>query len=150
MKSVILDGETHEPIDELYERNEEIKENLAEILEEFRAEQNANRALKRNEKLGYRFSKQLFLELAKYPLMTVEQFASIDYDILYDYWLKYLQLTAYYNRYFEIVDSKQLFQAFCGINGRQYLQLEKSEDEDIRNLMNSINNAILGLSCFSV
>ena len=145
MKNIILDGETYTPIDELAVKNDEIKENLAEVLEEFRAEHNANRALKRNEKLGYRFSKQLLLELSKYPPMSVEKFTNLDYDTLNDIWIHYLKLTAYYNRYFEIVDNKQLFQCYAQINSRQYLQLEKSDDEDIRNLMNSINSAFVGL-----
>lgn len=145
MKKIVLDGETHEPIDELAVKNEEIKENLAEILEEFITEQRSNRALKRNEKLGYRFSKQLLLEFSKYPPMSVEDFANIDYDTLNDIWLHYLQLTAHYNRYFEIVDNKQLFQCYATINSRQYLQLEKHDDEDIRNLMNSINSAFVGM-----
>lgn len=145
MKTIILDGETHEPIDELGIKNSEIKASLAEVLEDFRAEQNSNRALKRNEKLGYRFSKQLLLELSKYPPMSVEDFLKIDYDTLNDIWVHYLQLTAFYNRYFEIVDNKQLFQCYATINSRQYSQLEKSDDEDIRNLMNSINSAFIGL-----
>lgn len=145
MKKIVLDAETHEPIDELGNRNDEIKANLAAVLEEFKSEQNANRALKRNEKLGYRFSKQLFLELSKYPPMSIEKFADLDYDSLNDYWQKYLELTAYYNRYFEIVDNKQTFMTFCGMNSRQYSQLERSDDEDIRNLMNSINSAFIGL-----
>jgi hypothetical protein len=144
MKKIIVD-ENFNVIDELAERNEEIKLNLADVLEEFRAEQNTNRALKRNEKLGYRFSKQLFLELSKKPPMSVDDFVSLDYDTINDYWQKYLELTAYYNRYFEMVDNKQLFECYMGINSRQYMQLEKSDDEDIRNLMNSINSAFIGL-----
>ena len=144
MKKIVLD-ESGNPIDELADRNEEIKANLAEVLEEFKTEQNANRALKRNEKLGYRFSKQLFLELSKYPPMSIDRFLELDYDDINDIWQKYLELTAYYNRYFEIVDNKQLLCAFAGLNSRQYSQLEKSDDEDIRNLMNSINSAFIGL-----
>lgn len=144
MTNIIID-EDGNPINELELKNKEIKGRLAEVLEEFRAEKDANRALKRNEKLGYRFSKQLFLELSKYPPMSVEKFASLDYDTLADYWQKYLELTAYYNRYFEIVDNKQLLCAYCGFNSRQYSQLEKSDDEDIRNLMCSINSAFIGL-----
>lgn len=144
MKKIVLD-ENGKVIDELAVRNEEIKASLAEVLEEFRSENETNRALKRYDKLGYRFSKQLLLELSKYPPMSVEQFAQLDYDDINDMWQKYLELTAYYNRYFEIVDNKQLLCAFCGLNSRQYSQLEKSDDEDIRNLMNSINSAFVGL-----
>lgn len=144
-RKIIELDENGNRIDRLEERNDEIKANLAEVLEEFKSEQNANRVLKRNEKLGYRFSKQLLLELSKYPPMSIEDFASLDYDTLNDIWIHYLQLTAYYNRYFEIVDNKQMFQCYAQINSRQYSQLEHSEDEDIRNLMNSINSAFIGL-----
>lgn len=145
MKEIILDGETYEPIDELAIKNDEIKANLADILKEFLDEKDEMRALKKATKLGYRFSKQLYYELSKYPSMSVEDFASLDYDTIDDYWKKYLELTAYYNRYFEIVDNKQLFERYMCINSRQYSQLEKSDDEDIRNLMNSINSAFIGL-----
>lgn len=145
MKNVILDGETHEPIDELAERNEEIKEKLDDILQEFITEKETNKALKVKEKLGYRFAKQIFLVLNEYPRMTPEKFAELDYEDIQDYWLKYQELTAYYNRYFEIVDNKQMFESFCGINNRQYAELENSDDEDIKNLMCSINSTFIGL-----
>lgn len=132
-------------IDELENRNDDIKNALKFVLKEFLEEKEHNRTSKQKEKLGYRFSKQLFLELLRYPPMSVDKFANIDYETLNDYWLHYLSLTAYYNRYFEIVDNKQLLCAFCGINTRQYSQLEDSEDEDIRNLMNSINATFVGL-----
>lgn len=144
MRDVIVD-ENGNVVDELANRNEEIKARLAEILGEFLAERDEMKALKKATKLGYRFSKQLYYELSKYPPMSVEKFAKLDYDTLNDYWQKYLSLTAYYNRYFEIVDNKQLFCIFAGLNSRQYSQLEKSDDEDIRNLMNSINSAFVGL-----
>ena len=83
--------------------------------------------------------------LAKLGRLSAEQVAEMDYETLNDYWLKYLELTAYYNKYFEIVDNKQLFMAFVGINSRIYSQWEKSEDEDIRNLMLEINGAFIGL-----
>lgn len=145
MKNVILDGETHEPIDELAERNEDIKAKLDDILQEFITEKETNKALKVKEKLGYRFAKQIFLVLNEYPRMTPENFAELDYEDIQDYWLKYQELTAYYNRYFEIVDNKQMFESFCGINNRQYAELENSDDEDIKNLMCSINSTFIGL-----
>lgn len=145
MKKVILDGETQEPIDELADRNEKIKGKLDEILQEFITEKETNKALKVKEKLGYRFAKQIFLVLNEYPRMTPEKFAELDYEDIQDYWLKYQELTAYYNRYFEIVDNKQMFESFCGINNRQYAELENSDDEDIKSLMNSINSTFIGL-----
>jgi hypothetical protein len=144
VKKIVIDDNGN-VIDELALRNDEIKGNLAEILGEFLAEKDEMKALKKATKLGYRFSKQLYYELAKYPPMSIEDFTSLEYEDIDDYWQKYLELTAYYNRYFEIVDNKQLFERYMGINSRQYLQLEKSDDEYIRNLMNSINSAFIGL-----
>ena len=144
MKKVVVD-ENGNPIDELAERNEDIKEKLDDILQEFITEKETNKALKVKEKLGYRFAKQIFLVLNEYPRMTPEKFAELDYDDIEDFWAKYLALTAYYNRYFEIVDNKQMFQSFCGINNRQYSELENSDDEDVKSLMNSINSTFIGL-----
>lgn len=143
-KTIELD-ENGNPIDRLADRNEEIKNKLAPILEAFLEENNANRALKVKEKLGYRFAKQIFLVLSDYPRMTPEQFFELTYEDIESYWLNYLELTAYYNRHFEIVDNKQMFEAFCGINNRQYAELENSDDEDIKSLMNSINSTFVGL-----
>lgn len=141
----IIYDENGNRVDELAERNEEIKTKLAPILNEFVDEKNANRALKVKEKLGYRFAKQIFLVLNEYPRMTPEKFYDLDYEDIEDFWAKYLALTAYYNRYFEIVDNRQLLQAFMGINSRQYAELENSENEDIKSLMNSINSTFIGL-----
>jgi hypothetical protein len=77
--------------------------------------------------------------------MTPDKFVELTYEDIEDYWHKYLELTAYYNRYFEIVDNKQLLMAFMGLNSRQYSELEKSQDDDIQSLMNSINSAFVGL-----
>ncbi len=144
MRKIVID-EDGKRVDELALRNEEIKANLAPILEEFVEEKNTNKALKVREKLGYRFAKQIFLALNEYPRMTAEQFVELSYEDIEDYWAKYLSLTAYYNRYFEIVDNRQLLQAFMGINSRQYAELENSDDEDIISLMNSINSTFIGL-----
>ena len=127
------------------EKNQEVMDALENIFNAFKREKEELKNSKKAEKLGYRFTKSLYYELSKYKPMSVEEFTKIDYDILNDIWLHYLQLTAYYNQYFEIVDNKQLFQCYAQINSRQYSLLEKSEDEDIRNLMNAINSAFVGL-----
>ena len=80
----------------LAEKNEEIKERLQPLYEKFVEEQENMKMAKRTTKLGYRFSKQLFLQFYKYPRMSVREFASLDYDTIYEYWLHYLELTAYY------------------------------------------------------
>lgn len=144
MRNIVTDEEGN-VVDELALRNEEIKTALAEILAEFMEEKKTNKALKVKEKLGFRFAKQIFLALSKYPRMSAERFAELSYEDIEDFWIKYQELTAFYNRYFEIVDNRQLFQTFMGINSRQYEELESSEDEDIKALMNSINSTFIGL-----
>jgi hypothetical protein len=144
-KMKIIYDENGNRVDELAERNEEIKAKLAPILNEFVDEKERMIALKKPAKLGYQFTKQIYLVLAGYGLMSAEKFVDLDYDDIYDLWLKYLDLTAYYNRYFEIVDNKQLFCAFAGLNTRQYAELERSDNDDIKNLMITINNAFVGL-----
>lgn len=132
-------------IDFLAERNEKIKESLEGVLESFLKEKEMMAVMKREVKLGYRFTKQLYSVLASYPRLSPQEFVGLTYEDIENLWLKYLELTAYYNRFFEIVDNKQLFMAFCGINSRQYSELEKNEDTDIRELMNAINGAFIGL-----
>ena len=141
----IYNDENGNAIDYLAERNEEIKTKLKSILDEFMYEKEEMRKLKKPVNLGYRFTKQLYSVLATYPKMKAEDFVMLDYDDINDYWLKYLELTAHYNRFFEIVDNKQLLMAFMGINSRQYKELENHENEDIKNLMGMINNAFVGL-----
>ena len=141
----IYNDENGKAIDYLAVRNEEIKEKLDHILEDFLLENSNMLKLKKPVNLGYRFTKQLYSVLASYPKMNADDFVALDYDDINDYWLKYLDLTAYYNRHFEIVDNKQIFMAFLGINSRQYSDLEKHNDDDIKGLMNSINGAFVGL-----
>ena len=144
MIEIVID-ENGNPINALELKNEEVKDELAEVLQEFLDEKEQMLAIKKVARLGYRFSKQLYSKLAKYPPMSVEAFASMDYETLNQYWVYFQDLTAYYNRYFEIVDNKQLFCAYAGLNSRQYLHLERHEDEAIRGLMSCINDAFVGL-----
>lgn len=137
--------ENGQQIDFLAKRNEEIKDRLSDTLKEFLAEKTILLNSKKGANLGYRFAKQIYTVLSSYGMMTAENVSMLDYETINDYWLKYLDLTAYYNKYFEIVDNKQLFMAFMGVNSRQFAQLEKSQDEDIANLMLMINNAFIGL-----
>ena len=141
----IYNDENGKAVDYLAERNDEIKLRLATVLDEFLAEKNSMLKLKKPINLGYRFSKQLYSVLATYPKMSADHFCLLTYEDINDYWLNYLELTAYYNRFFEIVDNKQIFMVYCGINSRQYKDLERHENEDIKNLMGMINNAFVGL-----
>lgn len=137
---ITLDENGNE-IDYLEQRNEEIKEKLQPVLEEFMAEKEKNPYVR----LGYRFSKQLYATFRTYRQLTAVQVVQMDYETLNDFWLKYLDLTAYYNRYFEVVDNKQLFCAYMGINDRILNQYANSADEDIRSLVATINSDNVGM-----
>lgn len=141
---ITIDNDGNE-IDFLEERNKEIIAKLQPVLEEFQKEKTDMMLLKKPINLGYRFTKQMYSVLSSYGQMSVESVAKLDYDTINNFWLKYLELTAYYNRYFEIVDNKQLLCCYMGINNRIYNKLEKSEDEEIRNLMAAINDSFIGL-----
>ena len=145
MKEIVIDAETYEPIDELAERNERIIAYLEPTLTRFLDEKKKTENLKKPQKLGYRFTKQLYLAFSKHPPQHIDYF-SIDYDTLNELWLKFQELTAYYNEHFEIIDNKQLFMAFCRMNSRQYEMLERSENDDICSLMDMINNEFVGLA----
>lgn len=141
---LVLD-ENGKLIDTLAERNEEIKQKLEPVLKDFLQEKREMLVLKKPIKLGFRFSKQLWQVLSEYGQMSAEDVARLDYETLNDYWLKYLSLTAHYNRYFELVDNKQLFMVFMGINDRIWKHLANHDDEDIRNLICTMNSAFTGL-----
>ena len=142
MGRVYID-ENGNPYDYLAVRNDEIKgklENALSILLEER-----KKDTKGFKKFGYRMSVQLDSCLRSYGLMSAEEFVNIDYDTIEDNWNKFRDLIAYYNLYFDLVANKQLFCAFFRINNRMYGQLERHENEEIRELMISINDSFIGL-----
>ena len=131
------------------ERNERIKESLQPILAAFLQEKEMMMGAKKPPKLGYRFAKQIYLALAKFGQMNPVDFAALTYDDLNEAWFYYLELTAHYNLYFEIVDNQQLFCAYLGINSAQFRSLQSHDDENIRDLMGTINTAFIGLGFFA-
>lgn len=141
MRKIVYD-EKGNIFDELAERNEEIKANLEEVLEMFKAKEAVNKNGKKN--YGFMFSMQINNELNKYPKMSVEKFANLDADDISYYWNSYYELMCYYNQFFEIVPNRQTFLRYIGLNARQYQQLQESEDEDIRSEIIFIEDALKG------
>ena len=144
MRKIVID-ENGNTIDELAERNKEIIESLKGVLQEFLEEKNMLLAMKKQPKLGYRFMKQIMLQLAQYPQMKPEDFVDLDYETVNHYYLKFSELIAYYNRYFEIVDNKNIFMRYMGIDVRQYEILEEHDDEKIQSVMRMVNGDYVGL-----
>ena len=142
MAQIYVDENGNE-IDYLAVRNDEIKGKLAPALAILLEERKKD--TKGFKKFGYRMSVQLDSCLRSYGLMSAEEFVNIDYDTIEDNWNKFRDLIAYYNLYFDLVANKQLFCAFFRINNRMYGQLERHENEEIRELMISINDSFIGL-----
>lgn len=142
MAQVYVD-ENGKEIDYLAVRNDEIKEKLASALAILLEEREQDK--KGFKKFGYRMSVQLDSCLRSYGLMSAEEFVNLDYETIEDNWNKFRDLIAYYNLYFDLVANKQLFCAFLRINNRMFAQLERHQNEEIRELMISINDSFIGL-----
>lgn len=148
MKNVILDGETHEPIDELEERNKEIIAALEPKLHQFiDKEQEYLLTTKKPLKWGFQFQMQLVNRLHEYPLMSAERFSELTADDIWDYYCKFHSLMAHYNMYTEIVPNMEMFMAFAQMNMRMYLDLKKggyNQDEEIIAIINYLETEVLG------
>lgn len=129
---------------ELADRNEEIKGKLQEAFDILKKEKDTCRALKSKEKMGGRFTTQLTSKLVAYGLLSASEFAQLTYEDIEAYFNAFIDLIAYYNLTFEIVPNKQLFCAFMKINIRMYSRLAESSDNDIRELMASIDDYFIG------
>lgn len=130
-------------IDYLAERNEEIKKKLQPALEKLLEEKKLDKMGRKN--FGYRMSLQLLVTFRSYGLMSAEEFVRLDYQDIWELSLKFNELMAHYNLYFEIVPTKELFWAFSGLDGRMFEQLMKSDNEDIQKIARLINGDIAGL-----
>lgn len=141
---MIVMDENGNAIDYLEERNKKIKENLQPILEEFLEKEKRYLSAKKNINLGYSFLQQLQVEFMEQPPLSFEQTTMIDGEMLWDIWLHYCKLMAFYNRYFEIVHNKQIFCMYCGINDSVFSKWEESEDDKIKTLIKYINTNYVG------
>lgn len=132
--------ENNKVVDVLDERNKQIIKKLQPVVDGLLAEK------KGRNKIGFRFMKQLQLEFANYGQMDLDFVARMNFETLNHFWTKFLELIAYYNRFFEVVDNKQIFMLYCGINDDIYSQWEQSTDEKLRNLMKTINSSFIGFA----
>lgn len=141
------DGNRYDPCEE---KNEAVKEALYPILQEFLAEKQMILAMKKQPKLGGRFMKMLVLELIKSPPMSVDDFVDLDFETINHYYIKFSELIAHYNRYFEIVENKNIFMRYLSIDPDQYNRLENHEDERIQRVMRMIDNDYIGMGWSSI
>lgn len=141
MRNIIIDNNGNE-YDELAERNEEIKANLEDVLQDFLAEQARDKTGRK--KFGFRFLQQIEEELSGYDRMSADEFVNITADDLDYVWRKFHSLITYYNRYFEIVPNRESFMLFARLNSRQYKQLMESQDDDIKSAITFIEDRLVG------
>ena len=138
----IVYDENGNVINELAERNEKIKEELAPILNDFLKQKKAD--TKGKTKFGFQFLMQIENELGKCGRLTADQFVRLTADEIEDNWWSFHALMADYNRFFEIVPNRQSFQLYLRINSRMYRQLQEHQDDDIRSLMVFIEDRLVG------
>lgn len=147
MKKIVLD-ENGNVVDELANRNEEIKADLEPKLQQFiEKEREYMITTKKALKWGFQFQMQLVNRLHEYPLMSAEKFSELTADDIWDYYCKFHSLMAYYNMYTEIVPNMEMFMAFAQINMRMYLDLKKggyNQDEEIIAIINYLETEVLG------
>lgn len=89
--------------------------------------------------------KQIMLQLAKFSPMKVQEYVEIDFETINHYYIKFSELIAYYNRYFEIVDNKNIFMRYLGVDIDQYQRLENHSDERIRRVMRMVETDYIGM-----
>ena len=147
MRKIVYD-ENGNIVDELANRNEEIKASLEPKLQQFLdKEREYLLTTKKPIRWGSQFQMQLVDRLHQYPLMSPEHFAKLDADDIWDYYCKFHSLMAYYNMYTEIIPNMEMFMAFAGINMRMYLELKRggcNQDEDIVAIINYLETEVLG------
>jgi hypothetical protein len=137
----IIDEQGNE-INILEEKNNKIKEELAEILQDFQKQQLLDKSGRK--KFGFRLLMQIEDKLGGYGRIKAEDFVRLNADDIDDIWWHFHHLMAYFNLYFEIVPNKQTFTLYMGINSRQYDMLCDSPDEEIRSVMSFIEDGLVG------
>lgn len=134
-----IDGKTMEFLDY---KNEKIKGELEDILQDFLKEQLLDKSGRK--KFGFRILCQIEDCLGKYGRMSADEFVNLTAEDIEDLWWHFHSLMAYFNRYFEIVPNRQSFMLYARINSRQYKQLMESQDEDIRSVIAFIEDRLIG------
>ena len=140
MKEYIqLDDEIIEYLDA---KNEKVIESLEEIILEFKAKEQKDKSGRR--KFGFMCLMQIENELGRYGRMSADEFVTLTADDIEDLWWHFHSLMAHFNRFFEIVPNRQSFLLYARLNSRQYKQLMESKDEDMRSVIDFIEDRLVG------
>ena len=133
MPSKIYIDENGNLKDPMFERNEKIKQSLQSSMDILLEEKKQDK--RGNKKLGFRMAMQISNALNQYGRMSAQRFTELQGEDMEYLWNSFYALMSYYNLYFEIVPNRQMFLRYCGLNARQYQQLQESAEEEMRSTM---------------
>lgn len=131
--------------EKLKARNEELFLKLKPKYEEANQQFLLNDARKKPLRVGSMLTQNIYTALATYPLMTLGEFEMLDEIDLETFYQYYMQFIAEYSL-FEVASTKQLFCAYMRITVSKFNYLmEKSQNENLKEYANYINDNINGL-----
>lgn len=131
--------------EKLKARNDELFLKLKPKYEEANQQFLLNDARKKPLRVGSMLTQNIYTALATYPLMTLGEFEMLDEIDLETFYQYYMQFIAEYSL-FEVASTKQLFCAYMRITVSKFNYLmEKSQNENLKEYANYINDNINGL-----
>ena len=131
--------------EKLQERNKDLIQTLKPCADRMENEWNANFTRKKPLRLGSTLTQNIYTALTKYPLMSTNEYNMLDEIDLETYYQYYMQFISTYSL-FEVAHTKQLFCAYMRITVSKFNYLmEKSDNENLKEYANYINDNINGL-----
>ena len=131
--------------EKLQERNKDLIQTLKPCADRMENEWNANFTRKKPLRLGSTLTQNIYTALTKYPLMSMNEYNMLDEIDLETYYQYYMQFISTYSL-FEVANTKQLFCAYMHITVSKFNYLmEKSDNENLKEYANYINDNINGL-----
>ena len=131
--------------EKLQERNKDLIQALKPCADRMENEWNANFTRKKPLRLGSTLTQNIYTALTKYPLMSMNEYNMLDEIDLETYYQYYMQFISTYSL-FEVANTKQLFCAYMRITVSKFNYLmEKSDNENLKEYANYINDNINGL-----
>lgn len=130
---------------QLAERNSQLFITLKPKYDEANKQFELNDERKKPLRVGAMLTQNIYTALSAYPLMALSEFENIDEFDLETYYQYYMQFIAEYSL-FEVASTKQLFCAYMRITVSKFNYLmEKSQNENLKEYANYINDNINGL-----
>lgn len=146
MEEMIL-NEKGEVIDFFEEQNKTILQKMESFIDVLKTEKIVNdaRSKPQNIKFGSRFYVKLMSVLSEFDLISEQEFDEFDKETLRRGFESFMELIAVFNTDFEVPINKQLLYAYLRINSRMYEKLENHEDREIKNIVQSFNDRLIGI-----